>query len=44
MLEEIENQKFVENVLTEECVKIDKLHEIMNVVLEATGKSEECTA
>ena len=44
MLEEIENQKPVETVCTEDSREMDNLHEIMDVLLEATGKSEECTA
>ena len=44
MLEEIEAQKPVENVFTEDCREMDNLHEIMDVLLEATGKSEEHTA
>ena len=44
MLEEIEAQKPVENVFTEDCREIDNLYEIMDALLEATGKSEECTA
>ena len=42
MLEQIEGQRAVENVLTEDCREMDNLHETMDAVLEATGKSEEC--
>ena len=44
MLEEIENQKPVENVFTEDCREMHNLHESMDMLLEATGKSEEHAA
>ena len=44
MLEEIRNHKPVENVFTEDYREMVNLREIMGVLLEATRKSEECTA
>ena len=44
MLEEIENQKPVEKVFAEDCREMGNLHEIIDVLLEATGKSEERAA
>ena len=44
MLEEIENQKPVENAFAEDCREMCDLHEIMDVLLEDTGKNEECAA
>ena len=44
MLEEIKGQHPVENVLTEDCREMDNLRETMDVVLEATRKSEEHVA
>ena len=44
MLEDIEAQCPVKNVLTEDCRNVDNLRKIMDVVLEATGKSEEHTS
>ena len=41
MLEKIEGQHAVENVLTDDFREMDNLREKMDVVLEATRKSQE---